>query len=103
MKNFCDINLGYNDAASYNSSVRNRRMLSSIFIKDEKLERLLQDGTYYLVGEKGTGKTAYASYLQNTSISNIKAVVVNIKETDFLIFMSLRKKLLHQLPQKQQK
>jgi len=45
-----------------------------------------------LVGEKGSGKTALAFYIQNTSPDNIKAKVVVVSESQYMRFMKLREK-----------
>ena len=44
-----------------------------------------------LYGDKGTGKTAYATYLKNNNYKGVKANVINIAETDYKIFYQLKK------------
>ena len=50
---------------------------------------------HFIVGEKGTGKTAYAVYITNTAYNNNLASTRYIRETDYLKFISL--KSTHQL------
>lgn len=59
MKKYTELKLGYNDAVNYQNR-HNKFMFNEIFIKDNNLERLISPDTYFLIGDKGTGKTAYA-------------------------------------------
>ena len=91
MKNIKDLDFGYGDAASYRNSRRYRDFFSKIFVKDEKLEQLMRDDTYFLIGDKGTGKTAYAVFLENNLYENTKSQIVNMESTDYRVFLELRK------------
>ena len=53
---------------------------------------ILDDKRYFLIGEKGTGKTAYATLLSNTEHKNTAALVKSIIETDYRKFINLRSK-----------
>ena len=64
MKTIRQLNLGFNDAENYQKR-ENKELFNSIFVKNFFLDELLQSSTYFLVGEKGTGKTAYAVFLAN--------------------------------------
>jgi len=55
MKEFKALNLGFLDAENYLER-DNKTFFNNIFFKDENLEKLLRASTYYLIGEKGTGK-----------------------------------------------
>ena len=72
MKKIEDLNLGFSDAQNY-AQRANKQMLSEIFVKNAYLTKLLRPNIYYLIGEKGTGKTAYAVYLSNNDYQNNKA------------------------------
>ena len=63
MKALSEIDLGYGDATNYRNNKRMTQMFNDIFVKDENLERLLREDSFFLIGEKGTGKTAYATFL----------------------------------------
>lgn len=65
LKSIGELNLGYSDAENYLARER-KKMFSDIFVKNSYLEKLLEPTTYFLIGEKGTGKTAYATYLANS-------------------------------------
>ena len=88
MKNIKDLDFGYGDAASYRNSRRYRDFFSKIFVKDEKLEQLMRDDTYFLIGDKGTGKTAYAVFLENNLYENTKSQIVNMESTDYRVFLN---------------
>ena len=62
---FTGLNLGFSNAENYQRR-ENKELLEKYFVRDEFLERILDSNIFYLVGEKGTGKTAYATYLRNS-------------------------------------
>ena len=64
MKTVKKLVFGFNDAENYRRR-ENRQLFNDIFVKDNNLDKLLALNTYFLIGEKGTGKTAYAVYLAN--------------------------------------
>lgn len=55
------------------------------------MDRLATDNIYFLVGEKGTGKTAYSVFLANNTYKEISASVKFIRETDYQKFLELKK------------
>lgn len=91
MKAFSEINLGYGDAANYKNNRKYKDLFSKVFVRDEKLDRLMRDDTYYLIGDKGTGKTAYSVFLENNEYQNTQSKVVNLEATDYKIFLNLRR------------
>ncbi len=97
MLSLSEIHFGSNDAINYRNNNRTKDMFNSIFVKDEKLDRLMLEDKYFLVGEKGTGKTAYATFLENNEYQGTLSKVVEIGSTDYSIFMKLKKMELIQL------
>lgn len=91
MKAFSAIDLGYGDAANYKNNRKYKDLFSNVFVRDEKLDRLMRDDTYYLIGDKGTGKTAYSVFLENNEYQNTQSKVVNLEATDYKIFLNLRR------------
>lgn len=91
MKAFSAIDLGYGDAANYKNNRKYKDLFSKVFVRDEKLDRLMRDDTYYLIGDKGTGKTAYSVFLENNEYQNTQSKVVNLEATDYKIFLNLRR------------
>ena len=69
MKNVAALNLGFSDAQNYTQR-GNKQMLSSVFVRNSYLDDLLKPNIYFLIGEKGTGKTAYAAFLNNNEYNN---------------------------------
>lgn len=91
MKAFQDIDLGYSDAINYKNNRRYKDLFSRVFVKDEKLDRLMREDTYYLIGDKGTGKTAYSVFLENNEYNNTQTKVIDLDSTDYKIFMNLKR------------
>lgn len=91
MKAFSEIDFGYGDAANYKNNRKYKDLFSKVFVKDEKLEKLMREDTYYLIGDKGTGKTAYSVFLENNEYQNTQSRVINLEATDYKIFLNLKK------------
>lgn len=85
-----ELNLGFSDAQNYNQR-RNKQMLSDVFVKNSYLEDLLKTHVYFLIGEKGTGKTAYATFLSNSEYKGNKSLLRYINTTDYEKFYELKK------------
>ena len=90
MKKISELDFGYGDAANYHHSRSYKQMFSNIFVRDRKLDNLMREDTYFLIGDKGTGKTAYAVFLSNNEYKNTESEVVNIESTDYKVFMNLK-------------
>ena len=95
MKPFTDLNVGFANAENYRKR-ENKDLLAKFFVRDEFLERLLNKNVYYLVGEKGTGKTAYSTYLRNGDYKNHKSFTYDVRQTEYQKFLEM--KLLGHLP-----
>ena len=90
LKKISELNLGFSDAQNYLQR-GNKKMFSSVFVKNSYLEDLLQPHIYFLLGEKGTGKTAYATFLSNSEYKNNKSILKYINGTDYEKFYELKK------------
>lgn len=64
MKEFQKIFLKCHDANVF-SDKANHEVLSKIFYDDRNSKAILERGNFFLIGEKGTGKTIIAQYLSN--------------------------------------
>lgn len=62
-----------------------------MFIQNEFLEQLCQPEICFLIGDKGTGKTAYSLFLSNNRYKNNIAFNKFIRETDYQKFITLKK------------
>lgn len=79
----------FNDAANY--QVReNKAFFAKIFLRTEELQRCLEPSVYFLIGEKGTGKTAYATYIENNPADKYAAKVITLTETQYKRFIELK-------------
>lgn len=90
MKKVAELNLGFSDAENYQKR-ENKDLFNTIFVKDFSLEKLLFSNTYFLIGEKGTGKTAYAVFLANNEYKETKSRIKYIRETDYQKFVSMKR------------
>ena len=91
MKNVEDLKLGYRDAENYRRR-ENKMTQNTLFIRTPELDMLTDAGKYFLVGEKGTGKTAFAVYLSNNNYHDIRASHRYIRETEYHKFLELKER-----------
>ncbi|HEZ1454820.1 TPA: funZ protein [Neisseria meningitidis] len=90
MKPLKTLEFGFVDAANYRRR-ENKDLFNRIFVKGEYLDELCEPNISFLIGEKGTGKTAYAVYLTNNFYKNIHATTKFVRETDYSKFIQLKK------------
>ena len=79
----------YNDAVNYKQR-QQKELFNRFFLRTDALDKCLGPTTYYLMGEKGTGKTAYAVYLENNSIEDSRCQVTTMTETQYKRFIRLK-------------
>ncbi|WP_369855787.1 P-loop ATPase, Sll1717 family [Candidatus Thalassolituus haligoni] len=84
-----DLNLGFSDAENYKRR-ENKELLNHLFLRTSSLEKLCSPSTTFLVGEKGTGKTAYAVYMSNNSYGDNLSSLRYIRETEYQKFITLK-------------
>ncbi len=90
MKSIKDLELGFADAENYKRR-ENKELLNRIFIRDSHLDELCQPNISFLIGEKGTGKTAYSIFLSNNHHKNTAAITRYVRETEYQKFTSLKR------------
>lgn len=90
MRPIKDLELGYADAENYKRR-ENKDLLNRVFIRDTHLDELCQPNVSFLIGEKGTGKTAYSIYLANNNYKNTSASIKYVRETEYQKFISLKR------------
>jgi hypothetical protein len=83
------LNFGFNDAENYRRR-ENKELLNQIFVRTEDLDRICGNNVFFLIGEKGTGKTAYAVYLSNNNYKETMGRLNYIRETEYQKFISLK-------------
>ena len=91
MKSVEDLELGFSDAQNY-AQRHNKELFNSIFVRNTYLDDLVKQSVFFLVGEKGTGKTAYATYLSNNSYNGNTATTVFLSSTDYEKFYALKQR-----------
>ena len=84
-----DLTLGFNDAINYRRR-ENKSAFNQLFVRNEKLDDLMKLSTYFLIGDKGTGKTAYAVWLSNNEYQNTSSTLNYIGETEYQKFVKLK-------------
>lgn len=89
MKKVIDLNLGFSDAQNY-SQRSYKQFFSKVFVKNQFLDELLEGNKYFLIGEKGTGKTAYATFLSNNNYKENNSSLKFISGTDYEKFYELK-------------
>ena len=90
MKSYSELNLGFADASNYRRK-ENRELFQKFFIKDAGVDKLLEPNVYFLIGGKGTGKTAYSTFLANNEYKNTTSRSIFIDETEYTKFIALKK------------
>lgn len=90
MRKVLELDFGFSDAENYRRR-ENKERLNQIFIRNHALDRLCEPAISFLVGEKGTGKTAYSVYLSNNDYKNTRSVIRYIRETEYQRFVALKR------------
>jgi len=80
----------YNDAINYRSRDY-KEFFQKIFLRTDDLDRILNPHVYFLMGEKGSGKTAFAVYLENNATKNHKCKLTTMTETQYKRFIALKR------------
>lgn len=89
MKDIESLDFGFADAQNYKMR-ENKNLFNRVFIKNEYLESLCEPNVSFLIGEKGTGKTAYAVYMSNGNYRNNRSEIKYIRETEYRKFITLK-------------
>jgi hypothetical protein len=84
-----ELQLGFRDAENYKRK-ENKELFNHLFVRTPELDQLCEPSTYFLIGEKGAGKTAYAVYLENNDYHDTAASLRYIRETDYAKFVEMK-------------
>ena len=87
--NYKDLNFPFDEAENY-FLPNYKEQLNKLFYRDNNYEKLLQPTTYYLIGDKGSGKTAYSAYFCNNNFSNIKSKRFEISVDDYCKIIQMK-------------
>lgn len=83
------LNLGSIDAVNYKSKA-DKEFFSRILHKESYLEEILQRRKYFVIGEKGAGKTSYSVFLHNSEYNDTLSRAVSLTQTDYRRFIALK-------------
>lgn len=89
MKPIPELNFGYNDAENYRRR-EEKELFNNLFVRTVHLDQLCSNNRFFLIGDKGTGKTAYAVYLVNNFYNGIFGSLSYLRETDYQKFVRLK-------------
>lgn len=81
----------FNDAVNYRSR-HEKEFFNRLFLRTDELKKITNPSIYYLMGEKGTGKTAYAIYMENNSLDENHCKLVTMTETQYKRFIQMKEK-----------
>lgn len=90
MKKINELVFGFSDAENYKRR-ENKNLFNQLFLRNSYLENIIDPSTTFLVGDKGTGKTAYAVFLSNNDYKNTACSIRYIRETEYQKFITLKK------------
>lgn len=90
MKKYTELNLGFGDAENYKKR-EHKDLLNKFFVRTDEIYKVLDPTKYFLIGDKGTGKTAYAIYLTNNEFGDTTSFLNYIRETEYVKFVALKK------------
>jgi hypothetical protein len=83
-----ELDFGSGDAEAYKRPEK-KAFLNKVFLKDD-IEKLNEPDKYFLIGDKGTGKTALSIFMQNNDYCNTISRLKFIRETDYTKFVELK-------------
>lgn len=90
-KSIVELQEPFNDAVNYRTR-QEKEFFSRIFLRTDDLQSCLKPSVYYLIGEKGSGKTAYAAYLENNAVDESRCRLATMTETQYKRFITLKKR-----------
>lgn len=90
MKKIVELEYSFPDAENYRRREFKEKFNKS-FAVDKHLDDILKPEVSFLMGDKGSGKTAYAVYLSNNQHRNSVCDLKFIRETEYQKFVSLKK------------
>ncbi|WP_454831443.1 P-loop ATPase, Sll1717 family [Pseudoxanthomonas wuyuanensis] len=90
MKPIADLQEPFNDAHNYRNRAE-KEFFNKVFLRTSALDDLLKSSVYFLMGEKGSGKTAYAVYMENNKYRDTISQVTTMTETQYNKFIQLKK------------
>lgn len=90
MKEIKELKFGFSDAENYKRP-ENKAVFDKYFLRTSEFNEIFKPSTNFIIGEKGTGKTAYATYIVNNEVYNTNGFINFMRETDYQKFITLKK------------
>ncbi len=90
MKKITELEYSFPDAENYRRR-EFKKIFNKSFFVDEYVDKLLKPEISFLMGDKGSGKTAYAVYLSNNKVTNTACDLKFIRETEYQKFVTLKR------------
>lgn len=75
----------------YISGSQDAELFEKIFLVDEIIDEICKPDKYFLVGEKGSGKTAYSVYMSKKSCNNCFGSISLVENTLYQRFINMKK------------
>jgi hypothetical protein len=91
MKNISELKTIKGDAYDYFVSTENEaKLFKDIFLADEIMETIKMQDKYFLIGEKGSGKTAYSVFLSRQRDKKIFSTIKLVQNTVYQKFLNMK-------------
>ena len=74
----------------YNFDSKTENLFEKIFLVDEIMDEIKAPDKYFIIGEKGSGKTAYAVYLSTHPTSKLKSKIKLVENTVYDKFVTMK-------------
>lgn len=92
MKRIEDLRQIKGDAYDYYISVdEDKDLFEKIFLVDEIIDEIKKPDKYFLIGEKGSGKTAYSVYMSQDDTEEYFSFITLVENTLYQKFMNMKK------------
>ena len=89
-KPIAELDFGFKDAQSYGTSQESKDLFDKLFLYNDYVDAVLRPNNFFLIGEKGTGKTAYATYLSTHKYNGYIGRTIFVQDTDYQKFVDLK-------------
>ncbi len=91
MIRIADLQFSFPDARQYQSPMEVDRFKHTYFRDTKQIERLKNNPVYFVIGDKGTGKTAFATYFVNGLDPDTVGYSIFLQKEDFSRFYTFIK------------
>lgn len=74
----------------YISEAEDRSLFEKIFLVDEIIDEIKKSDKYFLIGEKGSGKTAYSVYMSQNDTDDYFGFITLVENTVYQKFLNMK-------------